>query len=173
MPARMPSFGIQNIPVEFKPGDVMPYLRRGLWDEANLQKRLFRKASRGWKNTKPDITSTDIKETIATLSLTSGALKSGAGNNVYSWINWGTKKRIIRPNTKKYLRFQRGYYPSTTPGTLSSHTKRRFGPWTAKKSVRHQIAARGFDEVVARQREDKFVDAMQEQMDKFADNFWL
>lgn len=83
-----------------------------------------------------------LKESAPSISITTD-------NEVYRYVNEGTKPHIIEPVRAKRLRFQSGYNAKTTPGVLSSKNGGANGDTVFSMRVKHPgTKARKFDEAV-------------------------
>lgn len=87
-----------------------------------------------------------------------GASRKTKGNMILSYINFGTRRRSIFPKRPGgTLRFQYGYNAATRPGSTSSGRKSRYGKYVVTSAVHnHSIAARNFDEALAKKRKKSF-----------------
>lgn len=71
-------------------------------------------------------------------------------NDVYSWVNYGTRPHIIRPRNRGMLRFQTGYSSKSRVGSRRAYAGGKFGPFTSSVGVTHPgTEARHFDELIA------------------------
>ena len=83
---------------------------------------------------------------------------TGLNTKIYAGVTLGTRARTIHAKRVPRLRFQRDYTPHTTPGGRVGGPGLKSGPWISKKSVQHPgIAARKFEEAIAKKREKKLV----------------
>ena len=79
-----------------------------------------------------------------------GVLEKTPGNTIFSYVNWGTKPRMIYPRSRRFLIFKPGYKPSTRRGTLTVHPPwQKVGSYLFLNVVDHPgIADRRFDKVI-------------------------
>jgi len=72
-------------------------------------------------------------------------------NEIYMYVNYGTKPHPIRPKYANVLAFQSGYKNKTIPNKIASRPGGAFGPMVFSKGVQHPgTAARNFDKAIAR-----------------------
>lgn len=118
----------------------------------------FRQTTRTWKH-KPDF---KIKED-------DGRATVGTDDEIYNYVDQGTRPHTIRPRRAKRLRFQAGSTSKTTPGSL------RAGPGgggvtTYRRAVRHPgTKARGFSEMIAKLAQDRLAEETERQLRKAAE----
>ena len=79
-------------------------------------------------------------------------------NEIYFYVEAGTKAHIIRPRTARALRFQTGYKAKTRPGVIGSRGGGPRGPFVTARSVRHPgTQPRNFSKVIAKRRQRNLV----------------
>lgn len=77
----------------------------------------------------------------------------GTDDDVFNWVDKGTRPHEIYPIAAEVLRFQGGYQSKTTPGVIGSHQGGSSGMFIYAESVHHPgIAARNFTDEIARRR---------------------
>lgn len=107
----------------------------------------FHKTTATW-NHKPEFESK--------IQIGQGAVKMtiGTDDEVYGYVDAGTKPHIIRAKTKRGLRFlgrTRRSKPKTTPNVVSSVPGQRGEGWTRKDAVKHPgTKARKFSKWIAK-----------------------
>lgn len=83
-------------------------------------------------------------------------------NEIYGYVNSGTRPHIIRAKNAKYLNFGPSS-PKTSPGSLDSGAGSRGPKDTFRRQVRHPgTDARDFDKAAAKIAEQEFPKRMQE-----------
>jgi len=112
---------------------------------------LFKQSFQGFHNHSPS-TSRRQSGAGASKEVVVGVLEGTPDNTIYSYVNWGTRPRIIQarnPDGGLVLRFRARYAPATARGRLGGGQWVKSGPWQVKFEVRHPgISARRFDEVI-------------------------
>ena len=79
---------------------------------------------------------------------------AGTDNEVFGYVDLGTKKHIIRPKRSKYLRFQSGYKSKGRTGIIGSNTGGSFGDPVFAKEVQHPgFAGRHWSILIAKRRQ--------------------
>ena len=82
-------------------------------------------------------------------------------NEIYGYVNDGTKPHIIRAKTSKGLAFKTGFYPKTFPGVVGSVPGGSFPPWAHAQEVHHPgTEARKFDETIKKKWQPIFTTRM-------------
>lgn len=72
-------------------------------------------------------------------------------NEIYAYVNYGTKPHTIRPKYANKLAFQSGYTNKTVPNRIASRPGGSFGPTVFANEVKHPgTKARNFDRAIAR-----------------------
>lgn len=122
-------------------------------------KNLFLQTVNGWGNP-PDFLS---NQTTTENSIGIKTYSSGRNSDQYALVNAGSPRHPIDPLHAPWLRFQRGYTPSTSPRSLTSRPYQRSGPFTKAGHVEHPgFTAREFDQTIAEQYQDTFRQDMQD-----------
>lgn len=94
-------------------------------------------------------------------------------SRIFRMVNLGTPPHPIKAKNMPYLSFQEGYVPATTPGSLISGRKRRFGKYRHPAAVKHPgMEARKFDELIAKKYKPVFEKDMQEAIDEAVRQGW-
>src|SRR4030042_951153 len=85
----------------------------------------------------------------------------GTDDEIYGYVNGGTRAHVILPKGDYPLKFQAGYSAKTTPGLISSKSGGPYGEVVFARGVIHPgTEARNFDENIAKKMEPKFKKAM-------------
>lgn len=93
------------------------------------------------------------------------AVLVGTSDEIYTYVNEGTKPHAIFPRKAKVLRFQGGYKAKTSPGNIGSSAGGASGPTLFRPFVQHPgTKARKFDEVIAKKWQPLFKKEMQAAM---------
>lgn len=89
----------------------------------------------------------------------------GTDDEIYGYVNDGTRAHVILPKGDYPLRFQSGYNAKTTPGLISSKYGGPYGEVVYSRGVMHPgTEARNFDETIRKQQEPAFRRAMEAAM---------
>lgn len=124
-------------------------------------KELFGQSVEGWQNP-PEWSQ---KQTVAQTYISMQVYASGENAKQYAIVNEGSPPHVIRPRRSKFLRFQTGYKAGTSPGSLHSTAFVRSGSFVSAGEVNHPgFEARAFDQTVADEHYDQFVQDMQDAM---------
>lgn len=111
--------------------------------------RDFQKTTRGWETVVEFYIRATVTQSIAEVTV-------GTDNEIYGYVEKGTRPHVISPVRAKVLRFQSGYRPATTPGRLRSRTARHSGDLVFARRVQHPgTEARNFSQIVADRWEAK------------------
>lgn len=65
------------------------------------------------------------------------SVSAGTDDEIYGYVNDGTKPHVIRPKRSKYLRFSSGYKAKTRVGVIGSNDGGSFGGDVFSKGVYH------------------------------------
>lgn len=123
----------------FKPRELSRAIDNALTGSAKAVKVDFQVTTQTWV-TKPDFVIEDSpgKRTIST------------DNEIYGYVNDGTRPHIIAAKNAKQLVFGVPYGAKTAPKVIGSTAGRRGKTIVRKKTVQHPgTEARAFDEVIA------------------------
>ncbi len=103
-----------------------------------LLKADFSKTVRGWQKP-PQFRGTIRKKQGTSITLTYKPI--GANAQQYALVSLGSPPHVIKPKGVRGLGgnliFRGGYQAATSPGSLSSRAKARFGPLQSRKIVHH------------------------------------
>jgi len=128
-------------------------IRQALMNEANLVANAieddFNKTVEHWTK-KPEFEKiVDMGPPIAILV--------GTDNEVYGYVDKGTRPHKIYPRKAKALRFQSGYATKTIPGVIGSMAGGPFGDTVFSKGVNHPgTKARNFSKEIEKKWQKKF-----------------
>lgn len=115
----------------------------------------YEKTTEEW-DTKPDF---QVKRASRTGQTIMGSVTTD--NEVFIYVDQGTRPHIITARRAPMLAFQTGYKAKTVPKQFRSRAGGKFGPWARKYSVRHPgTEARGWTEILADEIHDGLVDGM-------------
>lgn len=82
---------------------------------------------------------------------------TGAGAQIWTYVNEGTRPHLIQAKGRKPLRFKTGYRAKTQPGSASSGAGGASGPWASKRAVHHPgTTGRHFEKPIAAKNRDAF-----------------
>jgi hypothetical protein len=119
----------------------------------------FQQTTRSWRH-KPDFRIAKDGDDRVTV---------GTDDEIYGYVDQGTRPHVIRPRRGRFLRFQAGARAKTTPGSLSSGGGGG-GVTTFRRGVNHPgTKARGFSELIARRAEGRVLDEVTRQLRKAAE----
>jgi hypothetical protein len=119
----------------------------------------FQQTTRSWRH-KPDFRIAKDGDDRVTV---------GTDDEVYGYVDQGTRPHVIRPRRGRFLRFQAGARAKTTPGSLSSGGGGG-GTTTFRRGVNHPgTKARGFSELIAKRAEGRVLDEVTRQLRKAAE----
>lgn len=94
----------------------------------------------------------------------------GTDNEIYRYVNEGTKPHPIFPVRAKALRFQAGYVAKTVPGQLFSRAGGSFGNVVFRPYVMHPgTEARNFDDIIQKAWKSKFKTRIEQAMREAAE----
>lgn len=121
---------------------------------------LFRKTVTGWDHKPRFYKRKHI--TAYQIGVIVHPAKEKAGE-IYALVNEGAKPHLIRPRTRKFLRFQVGYRSASRPRFIGGRRKTRFGRFISTPLVRHPgFQAREFDSAIAEAYGPTFFKDMQD-----------
>lgn len=82
------------------------------------------------------------------------SVTAGTDNQIYQWVNDGTKAHAIRPKRSRYLRFSSGYKAKTRVGIIGSVDGGSFGNDVFSRGVQHPgFIGRKFAEKIQQRRQ--------------------
>lgn len=114
----------------YRTQDFQSAIRDALEKTGKQIVKTFEGTTSTWK-TKVDF---DLKVTV---NGTEASIEVSTKNEIYGYVNEGTKPHIIRPKRVSRLRFQTGYKAKTKPRSITSGSGGAFGPWVSAKVVHH------------------------------------
>lgn len=137
-------------------------LLTGLKEVAKDVDEDFAKTYSTWKR-KPEF------ETEVELNSRRGRFAVMTEDEIYRYVDEGTKPHIIRPKRASRLYFQAGYSAKTTPRVIGAKQGGASGPEVYAKAVQHPgTKAREFAKTLAKKYKRTFGKSMQKAMDKAA-----
>lgn len=140
--------------------DYLRAVKKGVNKAAGLAQRDFKATVRTWE-TKPVFTK-DVSETGGEYVVT-----VGTNNQIYDWVDAGTKPHIIRARYAPMLHFAYGGRPKTRPGIIGSSAGAQGTNWVKVSYVLHPgTLKREFVRTIADRRQ---VTMTQEVSDALAD----
>lgn len=133
-----------------KTSDFTQAIKKAALKTANLTERDLKATTKTWVH-KPDfsvnILPTDDPYTII----------AGTDDDIYGYVDAGTKPHVIRPKRSRYLRFFSGYRAKTRVGIIGSREGGAYGDTVFRTSVYHPgTKARQFMATIARRRQKTF-----------------
>jgi len=104
------------------------------------------------------------------ISLSGGAqVEVSTSDEIYGYVDLGTRPHVIRPKRAKALRFQSGYVAKTTPGVIGSSAGGPFGDTVFSRGVNHPgTKARNFSKGITELWQTKFKRKMEQAMSSAA-----
>lgn len=91
----------------------------------------------------------------------------GTDDDIFRYVDEGTRPHIIRAKPGGILAFQSGYNAKTQPGSLTSKAGGAFGPFVFAQEVRHPgTRARGFTAEITRRTERTAPQMIEREIDK-------
>lgn len=86
------------------------------------------------------------------------AVTISTNDEIYFYLDEGTKAHIIKPRRAKRLGFRTGYKAKTRPGVIGSRAGGPSGPFVTPKQVMHPgFPARKFAKTIAKRRQKNLV----------------
>jgi len=129
-------------------------LEKALVAEGEDVKKLYEQTTRTWRH-KPDF------EVLTDLGANDATVLVGTDDEIYQYVDKGTRAHRIIARRAPALRFQLGFTPKTTPGVIGSGRGKRFGAMVRPKSVMHPgTKPRNFSETIQAARKRKFTQRM-------------
>lgn len=127
--------------------DYAKAMEKATYKAAGLVLRDLQSTVRTWKH-KPTFDVT-ITQNNGNYSVT-----AGTDDEIYGYVNDGTKPHVIKPKRSKYLRFSSGYKAKTRVGIIGSQDGGSFGNDVFSKGVYHPgFVGRKFTEKIAKRRQ--------------------
>jgi hypothetical protein len=123
----------------------------------------FKATVKTWKH-KPKF------ETAVSLAGNGPSVLVGTDDEIYRYVDEGTKPHIIKPKRATALRFQGGYQAKTSPGVIGSGAGGASGGiFFSRRGVRHPgTKARKFSEAIEKKWRRPFKSRMEDAMSKAA-----
>jgi hypothetical protein len=147
------------LPITPKIEAMMPTVRRltalALFNTGQRMRILYKLTVSTWKK-KPkfEIKVTQTKQFFSVVT--------GTDDEIYGYVDKGTRPHFIRPK-KKFGRlfFRKGFQAKTFPGVIASGSGGSFGKMVVAREVRHPgIKARKFTPTIMRQTKGRFLKLM-------------
>jgi hypothetical protein len=140
-----------------------PALQKALTETGKGIEKDFQRTTKTWQN-KPAFTQEDH------LSGDPMSTEVYTEDEVYGYVNSGTKPHVIRPKTPGgRLAFQGTYTAKTSPGVIDAKGGGKSGAMVYSQGVQHPgTDAREFDKAIAKEWEKKFPDAVDEALKQAA-----
>lgn len=130
-------------------------------------KKLFNQTVFGWSR-KPEFGWAQQRSADA-MSIT--MYPQGVHADKWELVNAGSPPHTIKPK-RGFLRFRPGYRSATTPGQLQSRRAYRSGKEAGARVVNHPgFAPRKFDELIAQEYQNPFINDMQDALNDVAKSF--
>lgn len=128
-------------------------------------RKLFQKTVFGWSK------KTDFgwvqKRSAGEMSIT--MYPQGIHADIWELVNAGSPRHRIPKHGTTYMKFRPGYRSATTPGRLQSRRAYRSGKPRVAYVVNHPgFEARKFDELIAQEYENPFINDMQDAINTIA-----
>ena len=121
-------------------------------------KKDFEATTATWKH-KPKF------ETLVSLAGGGATLLVDTNDEIYRFVNDGTKEHVILPKKAKALRFAGTFSSKTLPGVLEARAGSSGGDTVFAKGVLHPgTKARNFDKLIAQKWQSRFKREMQDAM---------
>lgn len=134
--------------VDWKPKDIERAIEKAVHKTANLVLQDYKAVARTWDH-KPAFDLV-IQESDGAYSIT-----AGTDDEIFGYVDRGTKPHIIRPRKARLLKFRGGYRAKTRPGVIGSNAGGAAGgSFTSAYFVLHPgTQKRGFTEAIRKRRE--------------------
>lgn len=127
--------------------EYLAAIEKATYKSAGLLLRDFESTVRTWTH-KPTFDVT-ITQAGGDYSVT-----AGTDDEIYGYVDGGTKPHVIRPKRSKYLRFSSGYKAKTRVGVIGSNDGGSFGDDVFSKGVYHPgFEGRKFAERIQKRRQ--------------------
>ena len=142
------------IPAKLKLGPVRLEALNAMRKMGTPIRRDFARTTETWKHKPKFEQSVSLKPPGPTLTV-------WTENEIYGYVNDGTRGRFIEAKNVPYLVFKGTFIPKTLPGALSSVPGGSFPPWVSKKKIWNPgIKPRKFDETIKKKWQPIFVTRM-------------
>ena len=163
----MPSISMKYFgPKGMKVDEVRLEILNELRKQGTVIEDDLKKVTRTWEH-QPKF-ETDIK-----FSGTEPQVIVSTDDEIFKFVNDGTRSHWVRPKKARSLYFQSGYRAKTTPGMIGSHAGGPFGPFVGSKG--HKVSGikkRGFTGAIRLIRKPGFDRAMQDGLKRGLANVW-
>lgn len=108
-------------------------------------------------------------EQVISLSGNQPAVLVATDDEIYGYVDEGTKPHIIKPKKAKVLHFMGGYTAKTSPGVIGSGNGGSSGGEVFSRGVKHPgTKARGFSKAIEKKWQNSFRRHMEEAMSRAA-----
>jgi len=136
----------------------------------------FEQSLSGFNHHSPTITQkfTATVNSEGNVEVIVGILRSSPDNRIYSHVNWGTSRRLIRvASGGGPMIFRAKYMSATSRGRLQGGNWAKVGPWTVAFFINHPgTQARRFDEFIHTAMRGSIVHAAKTMLNKQRGNTW-
>ena len=141
----MPAIVVKEIrPAKLKLEAVQEELQKAMAEAGAGMVADFRATTATWKHKVNFEVVTDIAGNEV-------SVLAGTDDEIYRYVDEGTRPHIIVPVRAKRLRFQPGYVAKTTPGVIGSQAGGSYGDEVLRRHVMHPgTEARRFSETIAK-----------------------
>ena len=148
------------IPKKYKALDLTAITRRIVAEEAVEVRTDYEKTIKTWKHKPIFVIQWNKDRTSAIV---------GTDNQVYEWVDEGTKPHIIRPKGNYPLRFNVPFKAKTRVMSINSYSGSNGTTLVAAREVRHPgTKARKFTPVILRAHKRMFAKRMQQEITRMA-----
>jgi hypothetical protein len=131
-----------------KSKDVEKAVAAAVNSSLEVIERDFKRTTRTWEH--------KVAFTVIKAGMNGGALEGAVGtdDDVFNFVDKGTKPHLILPNSAQALHFQTGYASKTSPNVVGSHTGGPSGGFVFADHVNHPgIEARNLSDEIIRRRQ--------------------
>lgn len=136
----------------------------------NAMRKVGRKIRKDFEKTTATWTRKPKFEMVISLTAPGPTVVVGTDNEIYGYVDQGTRPHRIAPRNSPYLVFQAGYRPKTRPRFIGSTTGGSFGNTVFARSVMHPgITAREFSVTIQKKWERPFKKEMEQAMKRAVD----
>jgi len=118
------------IPAKLKLGPVRLEALNAMRKMGTPIRRDFARTTETWKHKPKFEQSVSLKPPGPTLTV-------WTDNEIYGYVNDGTRPHVIRRKNAPMLAFKTSFYPKTFPGVIGSVAGGSFPPWAFAKEVHH------------------------------------
>lgn len=129
-------------------------IEAALEKEGKEVKQRYEKTTATWKH-KPKF------EILTDVSGDEAQVLVGTDDEIYGYVDQGTRPHVISARRAPTLAFQTGFQPKTKPRQIKSYRGKKFGPRVFPRQVRHPgTKAREFSDRIAEMRRRPFTRLM-------------